>query len=758
MKESVAASQGGLPRQPEPGDGQLQAGGRNAEQLLRAAFESVGDAVFVVEATKRIVVDCSPAVERVFGYRRDEVIGRNTLFLHVDRAAYEAFGRDLSSALEAHSVYRVEFGMRRKNGEIFPSEHCVTHVVDSDGRPAHLVSVVRDMTERRKMEASLRASEERYRALVEDQTEVISRFRTDGTILFANDVYSRFFGKTTDELIGQKWHPRAVGEDVPTIEAKLRTLSPANPVVVIENRVYAASGEVRWMQFVNRGFFDPQGRLDEIQSVGRDITERRRAEDAMRESEALLLQVLASAPDAVFAIDREYRLLVSNERHQQVLVASGAQPVRVGDSVLSPVFPPERLAYWRAAYNRALGGEQFRLEVEWKTATGEALVFENTLSPLREAAGTIVGCLVVARDITERKRAQAALQESEQRFSTVIRNSPVAIGISRLADGKFLDINEAFVQLYGYSREEIVGHTSTELGLWHSGNRDAVVQNLCEREGRQIVEMQGRCKDGKICDLLASIDVILLGGELCMVGFLSDITERKRLEMERAEAMARLAVVQEEERRRVARELHDQTAQRLVALAVELKNLETNLAAGRRQDERVQALRRAVAELDRQVRQVAFDLRDGEIEEGGLEDALRDCVEGWSERTGVPVECEFRGLGGERLPAPVEATLYRVAQEALANVQRHANAHRVSMLLERDGGLARLTVEDDGCGFDADAVRESSKSDRQMGLLGMRERVALAGGTLLIESAPGAGTTILVRVPIPAPRAPSVNS
>lgn len=163
----------------------------------------------------------------------------------------------------------------------------------------------------------------------------------------------------------------------------------------------------------------------------------------------------------------------------------------------------------------------------------------------------------------------------------------------------------------------------------------------------------------------------------------------------------------------------------------------------------VKSLRAAVDELQQQVRQIAWDLRTGELVEGGLESVLREYAEEWSERAQVVEDCECRSLGGARLPAPVEAALYRVAQEALINVQRHAQARHVSLLLEVEPALARLTVEDDGRGFDVDNRQKSPEVAQHQGLLTMRERVTLAGGSFLIESSPGVGTTILVRIPIP---------
>ncbi len=125
----------------------------------------------------------------------------------------------------------------------------------------------KEFVKHKKTEEALRLSEERYRTVVQDQTEVISRFRVDGTFTFVNDVFCRFFGKSSKELLGKRWHPVALSEDLGIIEEKLETLSEDNPIVIIENRVYSGSGEIRWMQFVNRGFFSQEGQLIEIQSV-----------------------------------------------------------------------------------------------------------------------------------------------------------------------------------------------------------------------------------------------------------------------------------------------------------------------------------------------------------------------------------------------------------------------------------------------------------------------------------------------------------
>lgn len=183
-----------------------------------------------------------------------------------------------------------------------------------DGEVQGFYVLVTETTALHDAHEALRISEERYRAVLEDQTELISRFAVDGTCTFVNNVYCRFFGKAAEDLLGQAWAPRCHPDDIPHVEAQLRSLSPAQPTVAIENRVWSGSGKVRWMQFINRGFFDASGHLLEIQSVGRDITDRKTAESDLREAHAQLEQRVVERTEQLRRLTIEKALAEERER------------------------------------------------------------------------------------------------------------------------------------------------------------------------------------------------------------------------------------------------------------------------------------------------------------------------------------------------------------------------------------------------------------------------------------------------------------
>jgi signal transduction histidine kinase len=228
----------------------------------------------------------------------------------------------------------------------------------------------------------------------------------------------------------------------------------------------------------------------------------------------------------------------------------------------------------------------------------------------------------------------------------------------------------------------------------------------------------------------------------------AEIRTREAAEADRTELLRRLGTAQEDERRRIARDFHDQLGQLLTALGLGLKALEKASPEPSPAGPHLLRLRELTDVIGREVHHLALELRPTALDDLGLQTALANYAEVWSARSGVEIDFQAAGLDTSRLPEAAETALYRIVQEALTNVLRHAGARRASLVLQRFPGQAVVVVEDDGVGFDAESVTAPGGDRGRLGLLGMRERVALVGGTLTIESAVGRGTTVIARVPV----------
>jgi len=222
-----------------------------------------------------------------------------------------------------------------------------------------------------------------------------------------------------------------------------------------------------------------------------------------------------------------------------------------------------------------------------------------------------------------------------------------------------------------------------------------------------------------------------------------------RKEAMRARLLEQVITVQEDERKRIARELHDETSQALTSLMVGLKLLEQRPELVEER-EAVADLRALAGKTLEAVHDLALQLRPSVLDDLGLVPAMERLAADFQRMHGIRVAFETTLRTGPRLPAPIETALYRIAQEALTNVARHAAARSVSLLLEVRHGSVSLIVEDDGQGFDVAACMKSTRSERCLGVFGMRERATLLGGILTIESTPGNGTTVFVEVPLPS--------
>jgi PAS domain S-box-containing protein len=324
------------------------------------------------------------------------------------------------------------------------------------------------------------------------------------------------------------------------------------------------------------------------------------------------------------------------------------------------------------------------------------------------------------------------------------------IALSRFADGMILDVNEGFLRFSGYTREEVVGRTALELKLYeHEAQRALVVGQLRRHGHLHDHEQLFRTKSGQFRNQLLWFELLTFSGEQCVLTITWDITERMQAadrERQAKDAFTqKLIASQETERSRIAGELHDSLGQNLI-LIKHRAQIGLDLAgASPTVRDQFQSLQDMAARAIAEVRHISHDLRPYQLDRLGLGRALEAMIDGAAENGRLPIARKLEPVD-DLFSAEAATHLFRIAQESISNILKHAQARSAKVALERDVHDVRLWISDDGRGF-AVEPGQSGLPAGGLGLSSMAERVEMLGGTLRIESQPGQGTRIEVTIP-----------
>jgi PAS domain S-box-containing protein len=495
-----------------------------------------------------------------------------------------------------------------------------------------------------------------------------------------------------------------------------------------------------------------------------DITERKRAEEALRASEEQFRRAIEEAPIPV----------IMHAEDGEVLQISRSWTELTGYTLADVPTVDARLNY---AYGPGADVVQtlfvrdqrsVNVSFDIRTRAGELRHWSFSASSpgtLRDGRRFVVG---MALDITERTRVERALAEQARLLD--LSNDAIIV---RDIHNRIRLWNRGASELYGWSREEALGQDlHTLLRTEFEAPFEELIARLQEhdrmegevvqvaRDGRRITALcrwaLDRDAEGRPGAILTTTNDITLRKQ-AEAALAASNTELERRVQERTAALAasnqnrqellrQLVTAQEEERLRIARDLHDQLGQQITGLLLGLKQLEAPLE-GTPLAAQLPPLQGLAMQLAKDAHRLAVNLRPTGLDDVGLVAALKQHAKGWTAQTGIAVGFHSRGLKQGRLPQVLETTFFRAVQEALTNVQKHAAARTVSVLLERRDNEVVAIVEDDGRGYDPDAAPAGQERPR-LGVRGMRERLAQVGGTLEIESSPGSGTTVFMSIPL----------
>ena len=479
--------------------------------------------------------------------------------------------------------------------------------------------------------------------------------------------------------------------------------------------------------------------------IYRDMTEDRRAEEALRANQERWRVLFENSAVGITVTDERRKFIAANRAYREI-VGYSEEELRA-TTYLDLTHEEDRpLNAVLAADVRAGRLPHFQLEKRYRRKDGQLVWVRVTASISPEGeAGPRFGIAIV-EDITERKRSEGKLREYEK----VVQGLQEMIAVVD-RDYRYAIANQTYLSYQGLRQEQVVGHSVSEL----------LGQEVFERVVKSKMD---ECFQGKVVkyelavaypkrglrDLIATYFPIEgPAGVDRIAAVLQDITDRKRAERELQRSFqelhalnARLESIREEERTRLARELHDRLGQTLTAIRIDLASLRAT--PGREQQlPRIDAISGLVEETIHAVRRISTELRPGILDDLGLAATVEWAAEEFQARTGIACQVALPGsdlaIDGERATA-----LYRIFQEALTNIARHAGATQATIGLVQDGTHLSLEVRDNGRGIAAEQLSASGS----LGILGMRERAMLLGGEFTIAGEPGSGTTVRVRIPI----------
>jgi PAS domain S-box-containing protein len=473
--------------------------------------------------------------------------------------------------------------------------------------------------------------------------------------------------------------------------------------------------------------------------TSQDITEQIQAEEKVRAGEELLRRVVTAAPIILWSTDRDGRMTLLEGRGLSILGLTARQLIgeRADDFLKNR---PDILEH----IHRALDGEEI-ITIQ----SSDEGAFEVRYAPVYNEQGEVTGMLGVSLDITERVRMESALRISEARFRTIFEGSAVGKAIIDL-QRKIVVTNEAMQSILGYPADELEGRDFFQLILPMDYQNNIQVYNDFFLEGKKILQLEQRLLHKEKRIIWSSCTFSWMrkeNGELWFaIVMAEDITPRKQIEAELSEVNKQLVVSREKERLSLAQELHDEPLQELYGLMYQLSDFTKYIQEPEGLNE-LQSAQTVVGRLIDSLRGICRELRPPALAPFGLEGAIREYAERFQEEhPEIHLDMDMMN-DSQILPEHVRLTLFRIVQQALSNIVRHAQATQVTIRFRFDSSQILLEVEDNGKGFAVPKRWVSLVRDGHLGLAGAAERVETVDGKFHVDSAPGRGTTIQVVVP-----------
>jgi PAS domain S-box-containing protein len=595
-------------------------------------------------------------------------------------------------------------------------------------------------------EAALRESEKYYRTLIDTSPDVIVVVDLEARIITVNQQFLKTGGYLTDEVIGHCIFDFIHGLDRLLLEKRTAKFIKNNKIIGSEYQFKKKDGPAVPLEVSASVLQNDRGKAMGIIAIGRDIAQRKQADEQLR----FLSSITENTSDAIMVTDTDFTITYINKVAEQFFGYTLDELRGRTPEILNAEADAAQIQ--KRLYGKVAAGQSYLGESLNRRKDGSTFYCEYKVMPLRGADGKIRGYSSLQRDISERKRKDEELRQSEDTFRRTFEAIPDPAYIwTRRPDGHILleKFNQAAVKITQGKIRDYLGVEAEKMFPEQPEFVEKIIQ-VMDTGRRQFDEVAYTYRTTGLSKWLQT-DYVKMAEDNVLV-ITKDVSERKDAEtrllayQEQLRALtSEMFLIEERERRRIAAELHDQIGQNLALCKLKVASLEKEMAQPPLKSE-LSAVRRLLECSIQDTRSLIFDLSPPVLYELGFQAALEWLAERIEEQYHVPVEFENRS-GNEALGSDLQVILFQVVRELLVNMGKHSRASQAKVILSREDNLLKIQVNDDGVGFDASQIFDSQGHPGGYGFFSMRERLNYLGGGLEVKSRAGQGSQIVLTVP-----------
>ena len=730
---------------------------RESEDKYRSLVSHIPDVIWTTDKDSRVVF-ISNNVESITGYKPEEEydIGKHiSWFDRIHPEDVETVKYYYYRLIGKKQPYNVEYRFKRRDGKwIWVYDRAVATYEKYGVKYAD--GLLSDITERKQAEEENKRLKEKYESVLKNIPDTIYSGLPDKTctMTFISERYQEWTGYSTKYFYKDPWawprtvHPEDRERELRTYNESCRKKQP----YLSEYRIFHKdTGQIRWVRDHGLPVIDDKGNLILFDGVITDITDRKHAAAEIERLKEKYESVIRNIPVTIYSSlpDETSTTTFISERYFEWTGYSPDDFYNNRYTWSKSIHPDDRdsvLAAYIKAYktNTAYNNEYRVINKD----TGIVRWVSDHGVPVNDAKGNILYYDGIILDITERRKAEQALKRSEEFNSNLLSKSPNPIVVIK-SDLSISYVNPALEKLAGYLYSEIVGKKPPY--PWSINKVKQPVRNDFNSafiKGISRHEALYKKKNGDwFWAAVTSAPLQHSDGSRYLLVNWTDITEQKRLRDDMQYYIKEITKAQETERNRISRELHDETAQSLADLCTDVDTIMMKESLSKGVINRLDKLRGKIDDMLEEVRRLSHELKPGLLDQFGLIPSIETLAEDVNKENGLSCRLEIAGQE-KRLSNDAESLLFRIIQEAIRNVRKHANATEVIIIVNFGIDTVWLSIKDDGKGFEVPKVFGEFARKGKLGIMGMHERAYLLGGDLEIKSSIGKGTDILVELPI----------